>query len=109
MKARYLFGCLLIVGGIAFFVMWSGQKPKADTSRTVTEEPQASAPQIIPEEAAVGKGAVTNGPLASAYLMAAFVDRVRDAVPPERGTTRVQLKGLQVMFFLSDYVMAAKT
>lgn len=41
--------------------------------------------------------------------MAAFINRVLDSVPPERVSTRNHLRGIQAVFFVSDYVMAAKT
>lgn len=51
----------------------------------------------------------TNDPLASAYEMADFISQMLTSVPNERHATRTLLKGLQIAFFLNDYVMAAKT
>lgn len=41
--------------------------------------------------------------------MAAFVDRIYDSVPKDNFSTRNHLKGIQAIFFISDYVMIAKT
>lgn len=41
--------------------------------------------------------------------MAAFIDQVSDSVPIERFATRDHLKSIQAVFFVGDYVMAAKT
>jgi hypothetical protein len=49
------------------------------------------------------------GPLASAYEMAAFIDQVRDFSLSLETPARDHLSGLQAIFFISDYVMAAKT
>jgi hypothetical protein len=49
------------------------------------------------------------GPLAGAYEMTAFIDQVRDFSLSLETPARDHLNGLQAIFFISDYVMAAKT
>jgi len=56
-----------------------------------------------------GKPYATNGPLAGAYEMAQYIGQLRDSVPNVDIAARDHLKGLQAIFFVSDYVMAAKT
>lgn len=87
MKVRYL------VGGIILVVLLS-------TAILLIQNP---APLPAADTYA------TNGPLAGAYEMAVFIDRVRDSVSHQEFPARDHLKGIQAVFFISDYVMASKT
>ena len=115
MSARSILACILIAGGIAFFLLRSAPNPKPEAVPDIVQEPRTTAPETSPpvviEEAQQPPAAAnaTNAPLASAYKMTAFIDHVLDSVPPERVATRNHLRGIQAVFFVSDYVMAAKT
>ena len=67
----------------------------------------ASKPKV--EGAQATNPYATNGALAGAYEMAVFIDQVRGSVPNLETPAKDHLKGLQAVFFISDYVMAAKT
>lgn len=113
MKARHLVGCILIGGGIAFFLLRPTPKPKTETSQEGIHAAKPNAPEtLLTDEKgrpSFIEANATNGPLAGAYEMAAFIDQVINSLPPEDTGTRLQLKGFQVAFFLNDYVMVAKT
>jgi len=47
--------------------------------------------------------------LGHAYETVAFIDHIRDSVPEDKISIRSRLNGLQAIFFISDYVMIAKT
>jgi hypothetical protein len=55
------------------------------------------------------KAYATSTALAEACEMAVFIDHILSSVPAENYSTREHLKGIQAIFFVSDYVMAAKT
>ena len=108
MKVRLLISGIFIAGAVAFFLVRSPHKPNAGV---ITPELKANSSETRPQDFNDKPGNViaTNDPLAGAYQTAAFVDQVLVSVPVERHATRTLLKGLQVAFFLNDYVMAAKT
>lgn len=116
MKLRYLATGLLIAGGIVLFLIGSARKRSSNASPTLAtglpeSVPQTVAPAEIEEvqRASFEKTGMTNNPLAAAYQMAAFIEQVLASEPPERYSTRSHLRGIQTIFFVSDYVMAAKT
>lgn len=51
----------------------------------------------------------TNGPFAAAYRMALYIDQVHSTLPQQAYSERMHLKGIQAVFFISDYLMMAKT
>src|ERR1051325_9517343 len=112
MRARYVIAAILIAGAIAFLFLRTTEK--REVSKCIHQESQLQGLKTnLPGESVAKPPAETsgptNGPLAKAYQMARFIDTVYDSTPREHGTTRIQLKGLQVMFFVTDYIMAAKT
>ena len=114
MKARYLIALALLAGAIAFFLLWPALKPKTEAAQAPVREVKTNAsepPRVATEKAQLppGKANATNGPLAGAYEMAAFINRIYDSIPEDKISIRNRLKGLQAIFFISDYVMIAKT
>jgi len=117
MKARYVTACILITAGIiiAFLLLRPAPKPTSEAQQKVVQEPktnvQETNPSVVIKQAAQPPRVVntTNGPLAGACEMAAFINQILDSVPQDRVATRDHLRGIQAVFFLSDYVMAAKT
>lgn len=115
MRARYLIACLLIVVGVVLLLIGYAQKQNSNGSLTFATESSVGVPQTARakneevQRAPIEKTGITNNPLSAAYQMAAFIEQVVASVPPERFETRSHLKGIQTIFFVSDYVMAAKT
>jgi len=106
---------ILIIGALVFILLRPAPSPRVEAPHEIVQEPatadQNSSPTIAVREAtqpAVAKN-VMGDPLGTAYETAAFIDEVLNKLPPERVATRDHLKGIQVLFFVSDYVMAAKT
>lgn len=115
MKYKLLVFGIFIGATVAFFLIRSANNPNAGVSQIETTRLNSDVSEtnlqieIIAPPKKLGDSVTTNDPLAGAYQMAAFVDQVLVPVPRERHATRTLLKGLQVAFFLNDYVMAAKT
>ena len=113
MKKIFGAGCIFIIGLVAFLLIRNERRSAANvlpidvTSSTAfpIENQSIKPTQRLQNEPNVPISDL----LASAYQTAKFIDQVYDSVPSERATTRIQLKGLQVAFFLSDYVMTSKT
>jgi len=61
------------------------------------------------DQSVSGKVVGTNGTLAGGFSMASFVNNLVESVPTEQVATRDHLRGIQAVFFASDYIMAAKT
>ena len=88
MKARSLIALALLAGAIALFLLWPALKPKTEAARTPVREVKTNAPEPLraaTEKAQVppGKTDATNGPLAGAYEMAAFIDHIYGPAPRE--------------------------
>lgn len=115
MKARALIVCVLIGGGFLFFFLRPVPKPNANTPKTRALDAKADSPETNPivaikqNQPPPGQANTPDDPLTAAYQMAAFIDQVIASVPQDRFATRSHLKGIQTVFFVSDYVMAAKT
>src|SRR5436190_15866744 len=94
MKFRALIGCILLAVIIALVLGRRTRQPTAGDAGTLPQKANQSSRedghQPSPE-----KFERTNDSLAGAYRMAAFMNQVYDSVPPERGSSREQLKGLQ--------------
>lgn len=114
MKTRYLIALALLTGAIAFLLLWPALKPKTEAVQAPVREVKTNVPEptrAAAEKAQLPSGKVnaTNGPLAGAYEMAAFIGHIYDSVPENDYPSRSQLKGFQAFFFISDYVMVTKT
>jgi hypothetical protein len=116
MKRRHLVGCiaLAILIFVAIFLTHKpAPEPKVEGAQEIVQESKTSAaesPVVEKRQQVQAKNAYSrNGPLAGAYEMAVFIDQIRDSVPHDQTAARNHLKGLQAVFFISDYVMAAKT
>ena len=100
MKTKLFLAGAAVIGSIALILL----RPSRPVA---TPQVQGGAGSPVPVVVNT-EGPDTNA-LTGAYQMAAFIAKTRDALPLERSSTRGQLTGLQSLFFVSDYVMAAKT
>jgi hypothetical protein len=108
MKRRNVVVLLLIAAAIVAFLLrpWAGPKPtgvqNTKTSTAESRPPPAPQPGAAPENG-------TDDSLTRAGKMAAFINEYIDSLPPDRAGIVPHLRGLQAIFFASDYIMAAKT
>ena len=100
MKTHCVLALLLIAAAIAGFLLW----PKPTSVRgakTSTAEPRP--PPAPHPGAALANG--TGDSLAHAGEMAAFINQFIDSWPPGGGGAVPLLRGIQAIFFASDYIM----
>jgi hypothetical protein len=109
LKTRHILVLLLIALAIAICLLkpWAGSKPaSAPEARISTAEPR---PPPAPQPGAAPASG-TDDALAHAGEMAAFINQVIDSLPTNNRAGIVEhLRGIQSIFFASDYIMAAKT
>lgn len=117
MRARFIAACIFIIAVIVivFLLLRPAPKPTFAVPQKIVQEPnnnvQKTNPPAVIKQAAQPSpmGNTPNDPLAGACEMAAFINQILDSVPQARIATRDHLRGIQAVFFVSDYVMAAKT
>ena len=108
MKMRHVVVLLLIAAVIAVFLLkpWAGPKPTGvqgtKTSAAESRPPPAPEPGAAPAND-------TNDSLAHAEKMAEYINQFIASLPPDRAGIVPHLRGIQAIFFASDYIMAAKT
>jgi hypothetical protein len=102
MKTRHVLALLLIAAAITVCLLrpWAGPKQTSvpDAKTSIAEPRPPPAPQ---------NG--TDDSLTHAREMAAFINQFIDSLPAGREGIVPHLRGIQAIFFASDYIMAAKT
>jgi hypothetical protein len=112
---RIIVSILVIIFGIALLILWPASKHGGENSKKAVQTLESSATETslilaFKEGQQTSATAMATGnSFTSAQEMATFIDQVIDSVPLERSATRDHLMGIQAVFFISDYVMAAKT
>ena len=110
MKKRHVLALLLIAAAIAVFLLrpWAGPKPASiQEAKTSSADARESPSPASQRGTAPANG--TDYSLTRADEMAKFIDQYIDSLPPGREGIVPHLRGLQAVFFASDYIMAAKT
>jgi hypothetical protein len=108
MKTRHVLVLLLIAAAVAVYMLkpWVGLKTASvQGAKTSTAEPRP----LPPPQPGAASASGTDDPLAHAVEMAVFINQFIDSLPPDRAGIVPHLRGIQSIFFASDYIMAAKT
>jgi hypothetical protein len=108
MKKGYLV-IIILSGALALLLLRLAPR---SVTKPFIETPDTGHPQMPLQPADMMPPTAKAPPthlLSHAYETAAFIDHVINSMPEATFTSRTHLKGLQAIFFISDYVMIAKT